>query len=332
MPSGISHMLLVRNLPVEDRPYRYQMHSNSRYVQLGSIAPDIPYGAIADNDIFQDRDEIADLLHFTKTNQDESLSPEKIPLAGFKRVKERREKEGGSRESDALFWFFAGYASHVIGDGVGHPFVMDKVGRYEGSNKAQHRALELGLDVILHNHFSPGEGREATLTSMDSFMKGLGELKYSDSVLGEFAFLIRSVYNKNFSGSEIKEWLRGFSRIYWFFTGNWPSWLRNIEKTSPWVFRRTEDIKGREDDYLTLKKPLFWEENFLKREEIHFIKDIIPRFNILMKEFLDRAWSWVYDGGDPLTSEDLPSLCLDTGRIVADPNNIDMKPILWEDL
>jgi hypothetical protein len=43
MPSGISHMLLSRYLPVgEDRPFLHKQRANTRCFQIGSIAPDLP--------------------------------------------------------------------------------------------------------------------------------------------------------------------------------------------------------------------------------------------------------------------------------------------------
>jgi hypothetical protein len=44
MPSGISHILLSRYLPLgADRPYFYKLRANTRYFQIGSIAPGLPY-------------------------------------------------------------------------------------------------------------------------------------------------------------------------------------------------------------------------------------------------------------------------------------------------
>ena len=70
MPSGISHMLLSCNLPVDDdSTYRYKKLYNTRYFQIGSIAPDLPYGAIADNNFLENEDRVANLFHFTEVNQ-----------------------------------------------------------------------------------------------------------------------------------------------------------------------------------------------------------------------------------------------------------------------
>ena len=46
MPSGISHMLLSRHLPVDkDRPYLNKQRFNLRFFLVGGIAPDHPCAA-----------------------------------------------------------------------------------------------------------------------------------------------------------------------------------------------------------------------------------------------------------------------------------------------
>ncbi|MAF79233.1 MAG: hypothetical protein CME60_13810, partial [Halobacteriovoraceae bacterium] len=56
-------------------------------------------------------------------------------------------------QKDEAFSFFLGFASHVVADGVIHPFVRDKVGDYD-NNATEHRLLEMRLDVILLNEFT----------------------------------------------------------------------------------------------------------------------------------------------------------------------------------
>ena len=73
------------------------------------------------------------------------------------------------------------------------------------------------------------------------------------------------------------------------------------------------------------------EPNFLKRPKVHFLNDCLPRFNKLMKAFLDKAYAYIYESGPQLTENDLPAFSLVTGRTVNDPNNIELTPVLWEE-
>ncbi len=333
MPSGLSHMLFSRYLPIEDGcPYRNQMRANTRYFQIGSIAPDLPYASVVDNDFLDSDSELANLFHFTYPGQDEALSPNRLPLLGLERVKESFDNGTGKREVDALFWFTVGYASHVIADGVCHPFIMDKVGRYEGSNKAAHRALEMGIDVLLFKHLTKTSGHEVEVgyAGEDSYIKGFNRLKYTGQACTHFAGLIRTVYDFQVEADEIAGWVKGMGRLFCLSTGKWPAWLRNLDATQAYVFREIADLDGKEDEYLVLEKPKYWDENFCNSERIHFIDDCIPRFNDLMTAFLNKAWAYVYESGSSLSEADIPAYSLDTGRPVAAFDNISLIPTQWE--
>ena len=164
-----------------------------------------------------------------------------------KRVRTYLEQGANKSACDAFFWFLVGYASHVIADGVCHPFVMDKVGRYEGANKAEHRALEMGLDVLLCQHFTGDSGHaiEAGYARMDSSIKGFNELKAADIVCHHFANLIGTVYGVTVRPAEVRGWVAGISRLFCLATGRWPAWLRNLDATRPYVFREIADLDGR---------------------------------------------------------------------------------------
>jgi len=326
-------MLLSRYLPVEDDcPYQYKQRSNTRYFQIGSIAPDLPYASIIDNNFLENESALANLFHFTDAGQATALAPNRLPLLGLAKVKSIMEQGAGKRECDALFWFLAGYASHVIADGIGHPYVMDKVGRYEGSNKADHRALELGIDVLLLKHLTAASGHaiEASYAGMDTFIGGFNELKYANFILEHFADLIETVYAFAVTPKNIKGWVIGISRLFCLATGKWPDWFRQLDATVSFVFRQISDVEGREDNYLVLGKPRFWDRNFRNASTVHFLNGCIPRFNQVMKSFLDKAYAYVYASGPQIGENDLPAFSLDTGRTVNDPNNIDLAPLLWE--
>lgn len=333
MPSGISHMLLSRYLPVEDDcPYRYKRSFNTRYFQIGSIAPDLPYASIADNNFLENEDALASLFHFAERGQNTAQSPNRLPLFGLERAKNIMHQGIGKRESDALFWFLMGYVSHVIADGICHPYVMDKVGRYEGSNKADHRALEMGIDVLLFKHFTAASGHaiETSYAGMDTFINGFNELRYANFILEHFAGLIEAVYALRVTSNKIKGWVTGISRLFCLSTGDWPDWFRQLDATGPFVFRQIADMEGREDDYLVLGKPRFWDRNFRNVPVVHLLDDCLPHFNHLMKSFLDKAYAYVYESGPQILEDDLPAFSLDTGRTVNDPDNLDLVPLLWE--
>lgn len=334
MPSGISHMLFSYYLPFdEDSPYRNKIKANTRYFQIGSIAPDLPYAGIIDDSFFESENDLANLFHFTSPDQDTTLSPNKIPLLGLTHLKNEIRPQVNKRECDALFWFLVGYASHVIADGVCHPFVMDKVGRYEGQNKTSHRVLEMGIDVLVFEHFTSESGHavEASYAGRDSFIRGFNEMKYAPFAVIHFAEFINSIYAYEVPPEKIHGWISGMSRLFCLSTGKWPDWIRQIENTVPFIFREIEDVEGNRDDYLVLEKPEFWERNFLGVQRIHFLDDCLPRYNHLMKSFLDKAYDFVYGNGPQINENDLPAFSLDTGRSVNDPDNILLTPVLWEE-
>jgi hypothetical protein len=62
------------------------MH-NTRYFQIGSIAPDLPYASIMDNDFFDSESDLANLFHFTATDQNIAQSPNQLPLTGLEHVR-----------------------------------------------------------------------------------------------------------------------------------------------------------------------------------------------------------------------------------------------------
>lgn len=333
MPSGISHMLLSRTLPIPANcSYRYKLRNNTRYFQVGSIAPDLPYASIADDNFLENESELADLFHFAKTGQDTTMSPNKLPLLGIQRVRDLIERSSDKRACDALFWFLMGYISHIVADGICHPYVMDKVGPYEGSNKASHRALEIGIDVLLFKRFTEASGYaiEASYAGMDTFIEGFNELRYVDFVLKDFSSLIGIAYAFKAESEEIRGWITGISRLFSLATGRWPGWLRKLDATLPYVFRQIGDLKSKEDEYLILKRPKYWERNFLNIPVVQFLNDCIPQFNRVMQPLLDKAYAYVYERGPEISGNDLQAFSLDTGRTVNDPNNIDLSPLLWE--
>ena len=60
-----------------------------------------------------------------------------------------------------------------------------------------------------------------------------------------------------------------------------------------------------------------------------FIEDCIPQFTKRMMQYLNKAYSFVYDDGPEITTKDLPAFSLDTGRPIYDQYDVNLKPTLW---
>jgi hypothetical protein len=208
---------------------------------------------------------------------------------------------------------------------------MDKVGPYEGANKVAHRALEMGIDVLLCKHFTEPSGAslEASFLGMDTSIKGFNGLRYAESVRENFANLISEIYGQTVALHAISEWVLGLARLFCLSTGQWPQWFRDIGNTEKYVFRQFEDLKGRENDYLLLEKPKYWDLNFRRKPQVHLIEECLPRFNTLIRAFLEKAFAYVYNTGAELSEDDLPAFSLDTGRPVTAPSDTSLEPVLW---
>ena len=144
MPSGYTHMLLTRTFKEEagltDHDIGFLLDAQIKYFQLGALGPDLPYSQELTL-VNRSAAQIADKFHYEKTNL--------IPVRAFNRIKNMADGD----KKDQAFAFFMGYASHIVADGIIHPFVRDKVGDY-AENKTAHRTLEMRLDVIFLNHLT----------------------------------------------------------------------------------------------------------------------------------------------------------------------------------
>ena len=72
MPSGITHILLMKNLQtiLPESMLKHQMAAGRDFLQVGAVGPDLPYASIADSDLFfTTQSELADKFHYVKTNQ-----------------------------------------------------------------------------------------------------------------------------------------------------------------------------------------------------------------------------------------------------------------------
>ena len=138
MPSGMTHILLVKNLQnvlPEGNP-KFTLAAGRDFLSVGAVESDLPYASIADGDLFfSDQSDLADKFHYQKTNQ-----------IGLQAMRELRQEKNNlsATELRYAFTFFLGYISHISADGIMHPFVRDKVGDYK-DNKTAHRVLEMRL-------------------------------------------------------------------------------------------------------------------------------------------------------------------------------------------
>lgn len=327
MPSGITHMFLVRaflNEPTnfDDIKVKMMLDSGRYFMQTGAVGPDLPYASDLDYDVFSSDTDTADLLHYKQTNQ--------IPLNAFFTLKQKQYSLS-ARELRFAFSFFLGYASHVIADGIMHPFIRDKVGDY-AENKTEHRVLEMSLDVVVvrehfNNIYPP---IELNFTNIHEELLNIADLDNNENrfVFSLFKDLINSTYQKSYNESDVAGWIKSLHRMLSVAEGDHPAFYRKYCSKKGIAFRNYDDLKNDLDSILILNKPVDRDKNFLGKSSIHFIDDCIPQFNKLFAAFSKKAYNYIFNDGDPLTEEDLPEIDLDTGRLVSN-NRLEEVPALW---
>lgn len=72
MAGGITHILLMKCLDdkIENTRLKNILAISMDFLQVGSIAPDLPYASIADKDFFfSTKSELADKFHYNDTNE-----------------------------------------------------------------------------------------------------------------------------------------------------------------------------------------------------------------------------------------------------------------------
>jgi hypothetical protein len=111
----------------------------TRFVLIGSIAPDYPYLHI----ISRDSAAWAATMHRWK--------PIQCVHEGIQELTNIVEPE---QRKKCMAWLL-GFASHCVADGVIHPVVDLKVGPYK-DNKRAHRRCEMSQDVLVHGTLNLG--------------------------------------------------------------------------------------------------------------------------------------------------------------------------------
>ncbi len=326
MASGITHILLMKNLqqvlPVGSKIKRKLAQARD-ILNVGAIAPDLPYASIADNDFFLTTEsELADKFHYEKTNE--------LPLKAFHYIRSIKNDKT-KREINFLFSFFIGYVSHLIADGIIHPYVRDMVGDYN-EHKEEHRVLEMQLDVLYFEYITKHSGKPLNLnyTNLHDELANFEKETYpqTELVLKTFNGLINEVYNFNCSVNDLFGWVKGIYRMFSVAEGDHGIY-RNIPFVKPFLFPDLHELKENNKDILILTKPIDRDENFLKKDKIDFFDDCVPMFYEKFIPVLNKAYKFVYEDGAELTAEDVKGIDLDTGRDLAVNNDLNEIPLYW---
>lgn len=325
MPSGYTHMLLARTFNEEAKLTEHELGfllaENLKYFQLGALGPDLPYSQelTATN---RKAMKMADRFHYEKTNQ--------IPIRAFNRIKSMP----AGNEQDQAFAFFLGFASHIVADGIIHPFIRDKVGDYN-ENKTPHRTLEMRLDVIFLDYLTKSSGRGQNLNYTNMHDQVIDPLsKNFDHVSSLFARLIFEVYGGAFlPNAEIEDWIKGIHRVFGLAESSNNQFYAGFPILKDFLFHDKETVLKEAENDLLLKVNAAKgrDVNFAGRD-IHFLKDCVPSFHKTFRKVAIAAYAFVYEGGFKFDATILPPINLDTGRslLVADGNNLGAKADYWE--
>jgi len=325
MASGITHILLMKNLQIflpEDR-LKSIVQTSSYILQVGAVGPDLPYASIADSGdyFFKTQSELADKFHYENTNQ--------LILKAFREIKNNQNYT--SKEKRFLFAFFLGFASHIVADGIIHPFVRDKVGDYQ-TNQTAHRVLEMQLDVLLYNHLTLSSSNPINLnySNIHDELVNFNENFYPEIkiILQLFSDKIYAVYGERYEPETIKGWINGLYTMFDLAEGEHPIIYKGIGFINDFLFKDYEELKGKYSSILTLEKPKDREKNFMNRPKVHFFDDCLPQFYKIFVPLTKKLYMYTFEDGPEVTEDEIPLIDLDTGRLLAN-NNLDEVPILW---
>lgn len=320
MPSGITHILLTKELQNVNLagPVKDIFAFGSDFLTIGAVAPDLPYASIADIDTFLLRQSgLADNFHYLSTNQ--------IPLRSLDKLKSIKENTD-EQLFYQMFSFFLGYISHVVADGIFHPYIRDQVGNY-AQNKSAHRELELKLDVLYYRFVTKNSGYPLEVIYTD-IQKELLDYKSStnwETTFQLFSQLILEVYGVQATIENITDWTKGLDNMYTLAGGDSLELIRKQE-TNSIQFKNSKDIDPTK--VLILTKPVDRDINFLHNGKIDCFQDCVPRFFDKFITIAQNAYNFLFNGGPTLTENDIPAIDLDTGRLIN--ASLDMIPEFWK--
>lgn len=326
MASGITHIILMKYLQerLQNGNLKEDLAAGRDFLQTGAVGPDLPYASLADNDwFFATESGLADLFHYERTNQ--------IALKAFKMIRERQEALTLD-EQLYLFCFFLGFISHIVADGIVHPFVRDKVGDY-ARNKSDHRRLEMKLDVLLYHYLTNGSNARINFndTDLHEELSNLVSDFYpeTEKVMRFFSELIFNVYGETHSPKDILGWIQGLYRMLDVAEGKHHPLYKNLGFLDSFLFDDLDELEGKAENILMLAKPIDRDINFLHTEKIHFFHDVIPQFYKIFIPIAQKAYEYTFNQGPELDEMDVAYIDLDTGRLRSDDNNLDIIPAYW---
>ena len=325
MASGITHILLMKCIDdkIENTRLKNILASSIDFLQVGAIAPDLPYASILDDDyFFSTQSELADKFHYDDTNE--------IPLRALRMLK-KRKNSFSIKTFRYMFSFYIGYISHLIADGIIHPYVRDMVGDYK-ENQTAHRKLEMELDVLFFNYITRFSGHPIELNYSNIHDELINF--YTDfypetkAVVESFSKLIFEVYKWDCPPEEILSWVKGLHRMFGVAEGNHPAIYKKVGFVNDFLFSNYDELIEKYDNILTLIKPKERKDNFLKKPKVHFFDDCIPQFYKKFIPVLNKSYQYVFNSGPEPTAEDISRIDLDTGRDLAS-NSLDNLPSYW---
>lgn len=322
MAAANTHLILARmaseDTGISHVNLRFLLLEQLKYLQQGSIGPDLPYSQVLNPT--NSHQKIADKLHQDRTNE--------LPIRAFNHIKGMPE----SVLKDQVFCWVLGYCSHIVADGIIHPFIRDKVGDYE-QNKTTHREREMGIDVLLLDFVTRRSGLAQNLNYTafhDQLLDPLSE--EFRHISGLVAKLINEIYRENISHEDIEGWIRDIHGMLELAEGEHSGLYYRFPGMEGIQFPDREQVLDRAEEYLILRKnePKDRVVNFLGRD-VHFFDDCVPMFFEVFGPLATKAYRHVYEGGPPLETADFPEISLDTGRplAVANGQNLDESPSYW---
>lgn len=323
MASGITHILLMKDISSHSlsRNLRMTLDASRDFLQVGAVGPDLPYASIADNKFFSTQSDLADDFHYKKTNQ--------LPLLAFNYIRFHKD-EYSKEELRAVFSFFLGFVSHIIADGIIHPYVRDKVGDYK-QHQNEHRVLEMQLDVLLIHYLTIGTGRPIELNNSNIHreIKNFNPVTYPEvnKILSLFCSLIGELYNKSVETNEILGWVNGLYRMFDIAEGRHPRIYGVF--FDDFLFSDYNELRAKKEDLLVLRRPIDRTENFLRKPSLHYYDDVLPKFYERFLPFAEKAYNFIYNDGLPIDNTDIADIDLDTGRPLIAHNDLNLIPTYW---
>jgi hypothetical protein len=317
MPSGFSHIILARTLDennedVLNSDLVMYLSAGLNYFQVGALGPDLPYSQ--QPNLLNSEQKIADKYHLHDSTQIVSKAMDEI------------KNEKNEEVQDKLFCFFLGFMSHIVADGIIHPFVRDKVGNYKGNEK-EHRILEMKLDSLLFHEVTRDDLNcsEAEDGISNILEEGI------DEVSSMLSRLTNEAYNTSITSADIRQWIQWMEGIFSVAAKNGDNFYANFPGLKNYLFPPFKKLLPEREELALLSnnKVNGRSESFLARD-VHFFNDCLPKYFEVFGKISLRLFNYVYNNGP---RPDLIPINLDTGRCLtngSDGNDLNMPAAYWE--